>query len=861
MRRRAAYSVVAIVAVAAGILALLLIEPATPAAQMDAILAALEEGFEYGGLTIQYPQNETLFPPEIVPPTFRWSDSRDTSDTWLVTITFADEVGRMNFLARAREWTPSGEAWEDVKRRSLRRQAEVAILGVNGARPGRILSGARISISTSGDEVGAPLFYREVNLPFIDAVKDPSHIRWRFGRISSKQPPPVVLEKLPVCGNCHSFSADGSHLGMDIDYANDKGSYAIAPVSEEIVLGTDKIITWCDYNRQDGEQTFGLLSQVSPDGQYVISTVKDRSVFVARPDLAFSQLFFPIKGILVFYHRRTRTFHALPGADDKRFVQSNPTWSPDGKHVVFARSKAYDLKKDRKGTVLLSEEECVEFLKEGKTFLFDLYRIPFNDGLGGKAEPLQGASGNAASNYFAKYSPDGKWIVFCKAASFMLLQPDSELYIVPAEGGHARRMRCNTPRMNSWHSWSPNGKWLVFVSKANTPYTQLFLTHVDETGRSSPPVLLEHFTAPDRAANIPEFVNAGGRAIKRIREQFVDDLSYKRAALEFLNGGDYERAEQACRKSLTINPDDPGTHNILGEILRTKGLHKEAGLHFAKAVERSPDFPRAQANLGWALAQQGKLQEAIAHYREAVRIEPQYAKAFHNLGTLLVSVGKIKEGAEQLAESVRLRPDNPVTHYNLAQALYKLGRIEEAIAHHAETVRLKPEHFNALHNLGVMLCQTGKVEEGLTRLAEAVRLKPCFQYHCTFAHTLAAHGQPDRAVVQYRNALKINRNGVAALTGLASVLATSQDPEPRDGAEAVELAARACTLTGNRDPKPLDVLGMGYAQSGRFADALKTAEKALNLARAAGQEDLAREIRHRIELYKQAKPYRRPGFP
>jgi len=25
------------------------------------------------------------------------------------------------------------------------------------------------------------------------------------------------------------------------------------------------------------------------------------------------------------------------------------------------------------------------------------------------------------SNYFAKYSPDGKWIVFCKAKSFMLL--------------------------------------------------------------------------------------------------------------------------------------------------------------------------------------------------------------------------------------------------------------------------------------------------------------------------------------------------------------------------------------------------------------------------------------------------------
>jgi len=194
---------------------------------------------------------------------------------------------------------------------------------------------------------------------------------------------------------------------MDIDYANDKGSYAVTPIHEQITLDRSVIITWSDYKRNEGDPTYGLLSQVSPDG---------------------------------------------------------------------------------------------------------------------------------------------KWIVFCKAKNYMLLQPDSELYIIPAEGGEARRLRANTTRMNSWHSFSPNGKWLVFSGKPDSPYTRLFLTHIDEQGQSTPAVVLDCLTSPDRAANIPEFVNTSAVAIRQTKEKFVDDLSYARAAWEYLKTGDCQDAERLCRK-------------------------------------------------------------------------------------------------------------------------------------------------------------------------------------------------------------------------------------------------------------------------------------------------------------------------
>jgi len=61
----------------------------------DKILARYKDDAEYEKLTINYPQDGTLFPPEIVPPVFRWDDDSG-SDLWLISINFKDHLGRPN---------------------------------------------------------------------------------------------------------------------------------------------------------------------------------------------------------------------------------------------------------------------------------------------------------------------------------------------------------------------------------------------------------------------------------------------------------------------------------------------------------------------------------------------------------------------------------------------------------------------------------------------------------------------------------------------------------------------------------------------------------------------------------------------
>ena len=733
------------------------------------ILTSASARRDGGNLQITYPLDGTLFPPEIVAPTFLWKAPAKEIDRWHVVVHFEGSAETMRFAVNEPRWRPSEADWKTIKAGSSDHDAEVIVAGTHSSAPARLVEVARVRIRTSKDPVGDSLFYREVPLPFLEAVQDPSRIRWRYGTIDMEEGPPIVLQNLPVCGNCHSFADNGSILGLDVDYGNDKGAYGIMPVASHMVMNDEKIITWADYKREDDEITFGLLSRVSPTGRYVISTVKDRSVFVATPEITFSQLFFPIKGILVVYDRDTKTFSALPGADDPQYVQSNAVWSPDGESIVFARSRAYQAKiGEQQNNALLDEKDVPEFTVEKKPFRYDLYRVPFNGGKGGVAEPLAGASGDGRSNFFPKYSPDGKWIVFCKADSYMLLQPDSELYIIPAEGGEARRLRYNTARMNSWHSWSSNSKWLVFSSKVNTPYTQLFLTHIDENGNDSPPVLLERFTSPDRAANIPEFVKLPGDAIVEIREEFLDAYSFLRAGMANERTGDYKGAARLYRRGLEIDPDNVEILNGLGWTLFQDGQPVEATAEYRRALSIDSAHVKSHNNLALALVELGQLDEAATHWKKSLELEPK-AEIYSDYGFTMARLGKPEEALESYRKALELDPNCASAHFNLAVVAIQGGDLDEAESHYRSALRVKP-NAETYNGLGYVLAAKDRSDEAAAQFRKAIELSP--QYvpaYNNLADLLAKEGKLEDAEFYYRASLR-ERPSAAVHTSLGAVL-------------------------------------------------------------------------------------------
>jgi Flp pilus assembly protein TadD len=764
-------------------------------------------------ITIDYPLDKSIFPPEITPPTFLWRDPSE-ADHWVIEVSFKDHRERIRVnapgehwtvgevdpqtgipdLARlpakqaaTRTWKPDTSTWAKIKSGSLDSPATIVITGFRQDSSVAV-STAQATIMTSHDPVGAPIFYRDVPLMTMsNTVKGSIQplpptaiplIKWRLRNVAEPKSR-VVMENVYTCANCHSFSSDGKTLGIDVDGPkNDKGLYALVPVQKKMVIRNQNVIRWSSFQENldkpsaaPAVKRWGFMSQVSPNGRYVVTSIGppgggnehqkqnpefapgllDRLFSITYNNIAFTQVFYPLRGILAWYDSQEQKLRPLPGADDPHFVQTSAFWSPDGKYLVFSRALARDPYPDGAESPMYANDPREPQIR------YDLYRIPFNGGKGGKAEPVEGASRNGMSNNFPKVSPDGRWIVFVQNHSGLLMRPDSKLYIVPFNGGQPRLMNCNTSRMNSWHSFSPNGRWLAFSSKARSPFTQLMLTHIDENGNDSPAILVENTTASNRAVNIPEFVNIPMDGMEAIEPQAAEVYHVINVAYELTAKQQWADAVVQWRKAAEMDPNNAEVHFLLAGSLTANNQKSDAVKEYKKACGLDPHQAGWFSHLAVLLAQTGDTEGAIANFRKSLELEPANAEAEAVFGAVLAESGQMEQGLQHMRKAVELSPESPRAHSYLAMALTKQGQFEEAIEQMQTAVNLAPSSTEYEFNLGFIRKLAGDYAGAAAALEQSVKLSNGKNARCLaeLAEAYDKLGRSPEAVVTAQRALEL----------------------------------------------------------------------------------------------------------
>ena len=154
--------------------------------------------------------------------------------------------------------------------------------------------------------------------------------------------------------------------------------------------------------------------------------------------------------------------------------------------------------------------------------------------------------------------------------------------------------------------------------------------------------------APDRA-----------NAERQAEAHFQEGLALEEA------GAPIEKAIEAYRRAIELNPGAAGALVNLGTIYYRQRKYDEAESHYQKAIAVDANYPLAHYNLGNLYDEQGDFTRAEQHYTTALQLNPNYADAHFNLALL-------SERRNDFLKAVRhwksyLKLDNTGTWANIAR--------------------------------------------------------------------------------------------------------------------------------------------------------------------------------------------------
>jgi protein O-mannosyl-transferase len=290
---------------------------------------------------------------------------------------------------------------------------------------------------------------------------------------------------------------------------------------------------------------------------------------------------------------------------------------------------------------------------------------------------------------------------------------------------------------------------------------------------------------------------------------------------------------------------------------RQAAFWKNTETLFLHAIQNTTDNVLAYNNLASCAEAKGQTNAAISYLETALRIKPGYVPAREKLGRWFMRQGRIDEALDQFQQAVDSDPKWPESRYNLGYALLAEGRTGEALDQFQAQVNLQPGEFKAQCNMGNVLLQNGLVGDAIAFLQKAIEIKPDDAgAHYSLGNAFYRKGRVAEAISQYEKAVDFSPNHVQARNNLAWILACHPDPSIRNGARAVALALRADQLSGGQNPVIIGTLAAGYAEAGKFSDAVAAGRRACQTALAQTNYALAELLEKRLRLYQAGLPWR-----
>lgn len=198
-------------------------------------------------------------------------------------------------------------------------------------------------------------------------------------------------------------------------------------------------------------------------------------------------------------------------------------------------------------------------------------------------------------------------------------------------------------------------------------------------------------------------------------------------ALDLLNAGRADQAEQMLRRHLLKQPGDATGNHILAATLLHLGRADQAVFFASRANALFPGDFAILSVLGTALMAGRRTPEALAALESAARLAPNDPAVLNTLGVALTQAERLPEAVEHLRRSFELKPDSAPTIENLVAALVRLGDNDATRDLLRRAIERWPDHepfrlawsTQVLYDSGVSAAEIRTAHEHLARRIEA----------------------------------------------------------------------------------------------------------------------------------------------
>lgn len=177
----------------------------------------------------------------------------------------------------------------------------------------------------------------------------------------------------------------------------------------------------------------------------------------------------------------------------------------------------------------------------------------------------------------------------------------------------------------------------------------------------------------------PEF--AGERPV--LHSDHLGASTFIEKGWNLISSGEYDGAEAALKKALTLSPGEPQAESLLGWAMMLNEKYDDALLAFQKVLMRAPANALARVNLGYVCLRKRLFGEAIEHLSRAIRLDndrraTMYANFY--LGLVYVERGMFDEAQAFLKRAIALGPNLLQAQFELGRAYWRAGQRDDAVA-------------------------------------------------------------------------------------------------------------------------------------------------------------------------------------